>query len=76
MSHTQMAKQNGRGPLEAQPKFSLPIPPGARAYHQGLQNSVEPFGATSQKRKATTVFISAQQARRPIKVEGSRECFF
>jgi len=71
-----MAKQNERRPHEVQPKSSLSIPPGMRAYYRGLQNSMEPSGATSKRGKVITVFVSAQRARRPSKVKGSEECFF
>ena len=71
-----MAKQNGRRSLEAQPEPSLPIPLGAGAYHQGLQNSVEPSGATSQRGKVIVVFVSAQGTKRPIKGRGLKERFF
>ncbi|XP_075670315.1 uncharacterized protein LOC142640107 [Castanea sativa] len=42
-----MAKQDGRRPHEVQPESSLSVPPGMRAYHQGLQDFVESFGATT-----------------------------
>ena len=64
------------GSYEAQLKSSLSIPPGMGAYYPGLQNSVEPSGATGKRRKVTIVFISAQWARRPSKVKGSGKCFF
>ena len=71
-----MAKQNGRKPFEVQSEPSLPILPGAGTYHRGLQNSVEPSGATGQRGKVTVVFVSAQQARRLIKDRGLGEYFF
>ena len=71
-----MAKQNGRRPHKAQPKTSLPIPLGAETYHRGLQNSVELFGATAQRGKVTTMFVSAQRTRGSIKVRGLGERFF
>ena len=71
-----MAKQNGKRPHEVQPESLFLIPPRAMAYHRGLQNSMEPSGATGQRAKVTTVFVSAQRVRRPSKVRGSRKCFF
>ena len=71
-----MAKQNGRKPLEAQSKPSLPIPPRTGIYHRGLQNSVVPSGAIGQRGNVTAVFVSTKQARRPIKVRDSGEHFF
>ena len=48
------------GSYEVQLKSSLSIPPGTGAYYPGLQNSVEPSGATGKRGKVTIVFISAQ----------------
>ena len=59
-----MAKQNERRPLEVQPEPLLPISPRVRAYHRELQNSVESFGAVSQRGKVAIVFVSTQQAKR------------
>ena len=50
-----MAQQNGKGSLKGQLEPPLPIPLGAMTYHRGLQNSVEPPGATSQKGKVTAI---------------------
>ena len=71
-----MAKQDGRGPFEVQPEPLLPIPLEAGAYHRGLQNSVEPSEATAKRGKVTTIFVSAQRTKRPIKVRGLEERFF
>ena len=59
-----------------QPEPPLPILPSAGAYHRGLQNSMEPSGATGQRGKVTVVFVSAQWARRLVKVRGLGEHFF
>ena len=71
-----MAKQDGRRPLEVQPKPPSPISPRARTYHRGLQNSIESFGAASQRGKDVAVFVSAQRAWKPVKVRGAEERFF
>ena len=42
-----MAKQDGGRRHEAQPKSSLPVPPGMKAHYQGLQDFVEPPKAIS-----------------------------
>ena len=76
MSHTSNGQKNGRRPLEVQPEPPLPILPSAGAYHRGLQNSMEPSGATGQRGKVTVVFVSAQWARRLVKVRGLGEHFF
>ena len=54
-----MAEQNEWRPFEVQPKPSLPIPPREGTYHQGLQNTVEPFGATGQGREIATISLPA-----------------
>ena len=71
-----MAQQNGRRSLKAQPEPPLPIPSGARTYHPGLQNSMEPPGEIGQRGKVAIFFVSIQRIRRPIKVRGSGERFF
>ena len=71
-----MAKKDGRRPLETQPKPLLPISLGVGAYHRGLQNFMESFGAASQRGKVAVVFISDQQAGRLVKVRGAGEHFF
>ena len=48
----------------------LPVPPRSGAYHRGLQNSVEPSGATSQGGEVATIFVSTQSTRRPVKIRG------
>ena len=76
MNRTSNGQKNGRRPLEVQPESPLPILPSAGAYHQGLQNSMEPSKGTGQKGKVAVVFILTQRARRPSKVKGSGKCFF
>ena len=46
-----MAEQNEWKSLEALLESPLLVPPGAGAYYWRLQNPVEPFGATGQRRK-------------------------
>ena len=55
----QMTEQDEWRPLEVQSEPSLPIPPGAGAYHRGLQNSVKQSETTAQRGMVTAVFVLA-----------------
>ena len=70
-----MAKQDGGRPNEAQPKSSLPIPPGIGAHYRRVQDFVEPLGAISKGGKVEAVPASTQRTGRLNRIRGSEGRF-
>ena len=65
MNHTLSGRIRWRGNPRGAIRTFLPIPPGPRTYHGGLQEPLELLGPVSPRRKAEAPSASSQWSSRP-----------